>query len=156
MAQYLKAGADILQHLGHVFAQFTEPAAAVGAGVMTGHMGVNFARKMLRQGAAARLRRGGPLRGSCRLNLFHSVCSLQVFKLELQLLDLAQHLLALAAEQHLVQLRDQQHQSFDLTGTRVERPRVALMLGNHECLQRFNIKRLKVRKCSSKHVRSMP
>ena len=69
---------------------------------------------MLRQGAATRLRRCGPLCGSFRLSLFHSAGNLQVFQLKLQLLDLAEHLLALPAEQHLVQLRNQQHQPFDL------------------------------------------
>ena len=95
VAKHLEAGPHVLQHLGHIFAQFTETAAAVGAGVMTRHMGVNLARKMLRQGPATRLRRCGPLCGSCGLSLFDSACSLQVFELELQLLDLAQHLLAL-------------------------------------------------------------
>ena len=57
MAQHLEAGPDVLQHLGYVFAQLAEPAAAVGAGLMTRHMGVNFARKMLWQGTATRLRR---------------------------------------------------------------------------------------------------
>ena len=41
-------------------------------------------------------------------------------------------------------------------GTRAQRAHVVLMLGNHECLHRFKIELLKVRKRSSKHVRSMP
>ncbi len=160
MAQHLEAGANVLQHLGHIFAQLTEPAAAVGAGVMIRHVGVNFARKMLGQGTATRLRRCGPLCGSCRLSLFDSTGSLQVFELELQLLDLAQHLLALPAEQHLVQLRDQQHQPFDLAHSRTQalllNPGMSMLMKNDR-LQRCRIKSVQIGQAEGLgHVRSMP
>jgi hypothetical protein len=57
---------------------------------------------------------------------------LQVFKLELKLLDLAEDLFALRSEEHALQLLDQERQSLDLAGSRVERRGVPLMLCNQQ------------------------
>ncbi len=84
MAKHLEARPNILQHLGNIFAQLAEPAAAVGTRIVPRHVRVNLTRKMLGQGPAAWLRRCGSLCRSCRLHLFDSACSLQVFKLKLQ------------------------------------------------------------------------
>src|ERR1019366_7100779 len=94
----------------------------------------------------------------CRSNslqLFDGAGNLQVFELELKLLDLAEHLLTLRAEQHPLQLLDQQHQAFDLAGSRVECRRIALMLRDQQSLHRFEIKRIEVRKRGGNHERSM-
>ncbi len=57
MAENLEAGPDVLQHLGNIFAQLAEPAAAVGTCLVGGHVREDLARKMLRQRPAERLRR---------------------------------------------------------------------------------------------------
>ena len=54
------------------------------------------------------------------LQLFDGTGNLQVFELELKLLDLAEHPLALRAEEHPLQLLDQQHEAFDLACPRGE------------------------------------
>lgn len=88
MADHLETGTNVLQHLGDIFAQFAQPAAAVGAKVIAGHVSVDFARKMLGQRAAEGLRGYGPLCRSDSLRLFDSVGGLQFFKLQLKLFDL--------------------------------------------------------------------
>ena len=47
MTKNLEAGANVLQHLGHIFAEFAQPAPAIGTRFMTRHMGMDLARKML-------------------------------------------------------------------------------------------------------------
>src|SRR5271168_2050507 len=116
MADDLEAGPHVLQHLGHIFPQFAQPSTAVGARIMAGQVRVDFALKMLGQGAAEGLRRCRTLCGRNRLRLLDGTGGLQVFKLELKLLDLAEDLFALRSEEHALQLLDQQHQAFDLAG----------------------------------------
>jgi len=117
MADDLEAGPHVLQHLGHIFPQLAQPSTAVGAPLMAGQVRVDFARKMLGQGAAEGLRRSRTLCGSNRLRLLDGTGGLQVFKLELKLFDLAEDLFALRSEEHPLQLLDQQHQAFDLAGS---------------------------------------
>jgi len=119
MPDDLEAGPHVLQHLGDVFAELAEPATAVGASVVLWHVRMNFAREMLGQWAAKGLGWHGTF---CRSGpqLFDGAGNLQVFKLELKLFDLAEHLLALRAEEHPLELLDQQHQAFDLAGSRRE------------------------------------
>ncbi len=95
VADDLETCPDVLQHLGGIFAQFTQPAAAAGAGSLTGQMGVDLARQMLWQRAAEGLRGNGSL---CRRNrslLLDSLGRAELFQLQLQLLDLPEDLLPL-------------------------------------------------------------
>src|ERR1700722_307865 len=98
---------------------------------------------------------GGTLCRRNNLQLFDGAGNLQVFELELKLLDLAEDLLALRAEQHPLQLLDQQHEAFDLAGSRRESRGVPLMLRDQQSLHRFEIKRIEVRKRGGNHERSM-
>jgi hypothetical protein len=66
---------------------------------MAGQVRVDFALKMLGQGAAEGLRRCGTLCGRNRLRFLDGTGGLQVFKLELKLLDLAEDLFALRFEE---------------------------------------------------------
>jgi hypothetical protein len=68
---------------------------------------------MLRQGTAEGLCSNWPLRRG-RPRLFDSVRGLEFFKLQFELLDLAEHLLALRPEKQALQLVDQQFEPFDL------------------------------------------
>lgn len=108
MADDLEAGPHVLQHLGHIFPQFAQPSAAVGARLMAGHVGMDFARKMLGQGAAEGLRRCRTLCGRNRPRLLDGAGRLQVFKLELKLFDLAEDLFAFRSEEHALELLNQQ------------------------------------------------
>ncbi len=72
---------------------------------------------------AERLRGHGPLCLGSVPDLFDGTGRLQLFQLQLQLFDLAQHLLALGSEQHALQLLDQQDQALDLA-----RPRTQLLM----------------------------
>ena len=164
MTDNLEAGANVLQHLGDVFAQLAQTAAAVWTGLMAGHMRMDFARKMRGQRAAKGLRRYGALCGRNGMRLFEGAGGLQVFKLELKLLDLAEDLLALRAEEHPLQLLDQQHQALDLAAARGQSHRVSLMLDlgavplreDHR-LQRRGIESIQIRQAEGgKHERSMP
>lgn len=114
MAYDLEAGPHVLQGLGHVCPQFAQPSAIVGACLMARQMRVDFARKMLGQGTAEWLRRCGTLCGRKRLRLLDGTGGLQIFQLELELLDLVEDLLALRSEEHPLQLLNQQRQAFDL------------------------------------------
>ena len=100
VADDLEAGPHVLQHLGHVFAQLAQSAPAVGTSLVAWYVRVDLTRKMLGQRAAEGL---GWSRTFCRsggLQLLDGAGNLQVFELELKLLDLADHLLALRAEEH--------------------------------------------------------
>ena len=156
MTENLEAGPYVLQYLSHVFAQVAQTAAAVGAGLMGWPMRMDFAWKMLGQGAAEGLRGRWTLCGRNRLRLLDGTGGLQVFKLELELFDLAEDLFALRSEEHPLQLLDQQHQAVDLTGSRAERRGVPLMLRNQQRLSSFKIEAIEVRKRGAQHERSMP
>ena len=164
MTDDLEAGPHILQHLGGIFAKFAEPAAAVGTGFMAGQVRMDFARKMRGQLAAEGLRRCGALCGRNGVRLFDGAGGLQVFELELKLLDLAEDFLALGAEEHPLQLLDQQHEALDLAGARGQSNRVSLTLGlgvvplreDHR-LQRRGIESIQIRQAEGgEHERSMP
>ena len=118
---------------------------------------------MLGQRTAKRLRGNRVLCRGDSLQLFDGAGNLQVFELELKLLDLAEHLLALGAEKHPLQLLDQQRKPFDLARPRAEGRGIALMLGlevvllreDHR-LQRCGIEGVQIRQTEgSEHVRSM-
>src|SRR5665213_3036605 len=79
MADDLEAGPHVLQHLGGVFAEFAQPAAAIGAGFVVGQVRVDFARKMLGQRTAKRLRGSGAFCRSYGLQLFDGVGNVQLF-----------------------------------------------------------------------------
>jgi hypothetical protein len=106
MTKNLEAGPHVLQHLGHIFAQFAQPSTAVGARIVIRHVRVDLARKMLGQRAAEGLRGCMALCGGNRLRLLDGTGDLQVFKLELKLFDLAEDLFALRSEEHPLQLLD--------------------------------------------------
>ncbi len=151
MPDHLEAGSNVLQHLGHVFAQRSQTLAAVGTSLVLRHVSVDLARKMLRQGAARRLSRCGPLCGGDRVCLFDDGGDFKVFDLQLKLFDLAENLLALPAEEHVLQLLDQQREPFDLGSTRAESGRIALMLrleiillGEDHRLQRCRIESIQI------------
>jgi hypothetical protein len=164
MADDLKAGAHILQHLGNIFAEHAQLASAVRAAIVAGHMGVDFARQMLGQRPAERLRGNG----HCSLHLsglaFHGAVRFQLFELQLQLLHLPQHLLALDSEEHAPELLNQQLEVRDLGGARVERCCVLLLPGNvllvlkeKHRLQRRMIESIQIHRHERVgHVRSMP
>jgi len=76
MADDLEAGPYILQHLGDILAQFAQPAAAVGAGLMVRHVGMDLAGKMLGQRTTKWLRGHRPFWRSHRLRLLDRTCSL--------------------------------------------------------------------------------
>jgi len=61
VAKYLEAGANVVQHLCDVFAEFAQSAAAVGARLIMWYVGMGFARKMPGQRAAKGLGRRRPL-----------------------------------------------------------------------------------------------
>jgi hypothetical protein len=168
MADDLEAGPHVLQHLGYIFSQLAESATAVGTSLVSGHMCVDFARKMLWRGAAKGLRGCRTLCGRSRLRLLDGTGGLQVFQLELKLFDLAEDLFALRSEEHPLQLLDQQHQAVDLTRSRGERRGVTLMLRlevililivlreDHR-LQRCRIEGIQIRQVEGwEHERSMP
>jgi hypothetical protein len=123
---------------------------------MAGHVRVDFARKMLGQGAAEGLRRSRTLCGRNRLRLLDGTGGLQIFKLELKLFDLAEDLFALRSEEHPLELLDQQHQAFDLAGPRGKRSGVSLMLSDQQRLDGFKIEAIEIRERGDKHERSMP
>ncbi len=78
---HLEAGTDVLQHLGDIFAELAQSTAAVGASRMIGQMGVDLARKMLRQRPAEGLRGN---RSFCRCNrslLLDGLGRAELFKL---------------------------------------------------------------------------
>ena len=75
MAQDLEAGPHILQHLGNIFAQFTQSTATVRASLMGWHMRVDLARKMLGQRAAE-----GPAEGPGQCWTFGASHSLRFFE----------------------------------------------------------------------------
>ena len=167
MADDLEAGPHVLQHLGDIFTQLAQPSAAVGARLMAGQVGVDFARKMLGQRAAEGLRRSSTLCGRNRLRLLDGTGGLQVFKLKFKLFDLAEDLFALRSEEHPLQLLDQQQQALDLGGSRGERRSVPLMLRlevililivlceDHR-LQRCRIQDIQIRQVEGwEHERSM-
>jgi len=163
MPDHLEAGANILQHLGYIFAELPQPAAAVGTRFVAGRMGVDLARKMLGQRAAKRLGGGGTPFWSSGSRFFDGVGGLQVFQLELKLLDLAEDLLALRAEEHPLELLDQQLETFDLAGSRGEGCRVPLVmrletivLREDDRLQRRRIKSVQIGQAGGgEHERSM-
>jgi hypothetical protein len=128
MPDDLEAGPHVLQHLGDILAQLAQPAAAVGAGGVIGQMGVNLARKMLRQRAAKRLRGNWPFPRRSRSLLFDGLGRVELFELQLKLLDLAKDLLALRSEEHPLQLVDKHLQPLDLGRPRAQRGGIGLML----------------------------
>jgi len=128
MANHLEACPHPLQHLGNIFAQNSKSAAAIGAGLMVWHVGMDFAGKMRGKWTTERLRGNWPIDGRDRRDLFDSACCLQLFELQLQLFDLAEDLLAPGAEEHALQLLDQQHQALNLARTGTQGRRVRLML----------------------------
>ncbi len=113
----LEADSYVLQHLGNIHAQLAQSAAAVGAGFMGGHVRVDLARKMLRQWTAEGFRGHWVFCWSNNLQVFDRIGCLQLFQLQLELLDLAEDLLALRPEEHALQLLDQEHQGLDLAGS---------------------------------------
>jgi hypothetical protein len=156
MADDLEAGPDILQHLGHIFAQFPQTATAVRTGVVAGHVGMDFARKMLGQGAAERLRWSGPLRLHRYSLLFDGIGCAKLFELQLQLFGLAKYLLAPATEEHMLQLLDQKNEAFDLAYPRTQRSGVLLMVCKQQHLQRCRIESVQIGQAEGRwHVRSM-
>jgi len=115
MADHLEAGPHILQHLGGILPEFTQTAAAIGASIMIRHMRVDLTRTVLGERAAEGLRNNRLFRGGCVL-LFDGVGGLEFFKLEFELFDLPEHLLAVRPEKHALQLVHQQFEPFDLAG----------------------------------------
>ena len=159
MADDLEAGPDAFQHLGHILTELAQLAAAVGAAVVIGHMGMDSARKMLREWAAERLRGCGTLCLGSVPDLFDGTSRLQRFQLQLQLLDLAQHLLALGSEKHPLQLLDQHHQALDLGCARAQLlmldPRMSVQVQDHR-LQCSRIESIQIGQAECLgHVRSM-
>ena len=134
MTKHLEAGANVLQHLGDIFAEFAQSAAAVGTRFMTGHVGMDLARKMFRQRAAKGLGRCRPVCWSDGLRLFDGAGRLQFFQLQLELLDLTEDLLTPGAEEHALQLLDQQNEALDLARARAKRCCVLLTLMRGRCL----------------------
>src|SRR5260370_13327563 len=95
MTNDLEACWKVLEHLGDIFAELLQSAAAVGTGLFTGEMGVDFTRQMVGQRA--------PLPGS-RRTIQHSRLRRQLrgklglvgfglFELEVALFDLPLDLL---------------------------------------------------------------
>ena len=112
MAHDLEARWNILQHLGDVFAELAQ-LAALGAGVRSRRVSMYFARQVLRQRTAAGPRSIVVERCTLRYRAL-GADRLQLFELQLQLLDLARDPLALGAKQHPAKLGDDQLQMFDL------------------------------------------
>jgi hypothetical protein len=80
----------------------------------------------------------------------------QLFQLQLKLLDLAEDLLAPGAEEHPLQLLHQKHEPFDLAGARAECCRVLLMVREQKRLQRSMIQSVKIGQAEGGgHERSM-
>lgn len=156
MANDLERSPYVLQHLGRVFAKCSELAAAIRAGVMARQMGVDLPRKMLRQWSAEGLRGNRPAGPSACRTLFGCTRCLQVFKLELQLLYLPDHLLALGPEEQPLQLLHQKLQPLDLTCTRTQGRGIRLMLSDQQCLRGFQIELFEIRERGCDHARSMP
>ncbi len=140
--------AHVFELLGYVFAQRFERAAATRAVLLGGQMYALFTFEVIRQRFAT-----GTLAA-----LLHLLCvslgsrtfvGLQVFKPQLQLLDLTLQLLRLATELHAAQLRNRQLQMFDLdrAGTELvlqfDDPLRACMsrrrMCAHQRLQRINV-----------------
>lgn len=71
---------------------------------MAQHLRVDLARKVHGKRTAELLRRCRSLLGSYSLRFFDGARNDKILNLQLELFDLAEHLLALAAEEHLLQL----------------------------------------------------
>jgi hypothetical protein len=170
MADNLEAGTNVLQHLCGICTQFPKLATTVGAGLMVGHVGVDFARKMFRQRLAEGLRGNGAFRWRDCLQLFGGAGGVQLFQLQLELLDLMEDLLTPGAEEHALQLLDQQNEALNLARARAERCHVLLtlrtidglllemllLLGEQERLQRGMIHGIQIRQAEiGEHERSM-
>ncbi len=113
MPNHLIAGRNAFQNLRDIFAQLAQLAAAIGACLLRGQVGVHFAGKIRRQWTPSWLLPGRRVRVGCRRNAF-SLTGLEFFELQLQLFDLAGDLLTLRAENHPPQLGDDQLEMFYL------------------------------------------
>jgi hypothetical protein len=87
MAHDLEARWNILQHLGDVFAELAQLAAALRTGLRAGRVSVYFARQVLRQRAPRWLRSIVVKRCTLRYRAL-GADRLHLFELQLQLLDL--------------------------------------------------------------------
>ena len=106
MTKHLEAGANVLQHLGYIFAELAQPAAAVGTRFMTRHMSMDFARKVFGQRSPEGLGRCRPVGWSDGLRLFDGAGRMQLFQLQLKLVDLTEDLPTLRAEEHRLSAGD--------------------------------------------------
>ena len=99
---------------------------------------------MLGQRTAERLRSHASICFDCGLGLFDGTGRLELFQLQLQLLDLADHLLTLRTEEHAPQLLDQQNQARDLGRAGTQPGGVSLMVRKQQRLQRSRIKSIQI------------
>jgi hypothetical protein len=155
MADDLEALGHILEDFGDIFAELAQRASTTGAAARLRAMRLDLARQMFRQGATGRLFRLLLRRQMERqwrgYFLFPARC-LQLFKLQLQLRDLPDELLALRSEEHPLELIEQQLEVSDLAGTRGK----LFVLFTDERLHRFEIEVVESGDRGCGHRRSMP
>jgi hypothetical protein len=119
MADHAEAGRHELQLLGHVLAERPQAATAGRASIGRRRIDPLVSWQMIGQWTAHRLlaRR---LVGGRHLARRLGLVGLQVFQLQLQLLELVVQLFRLAAELHAAQFGDLQLEVFDLDGARIQ------------------------------------
>src|SRR6476660_1862872 len=94
---------DVLEHFGDILAQLAQMTTAVGTGVHLGFVGLYFARQMFGKCLSSwslRHRFLGEIRCRRELRISAGFGRLQLFQLELELLDLPLQLLRLAPKLH--------------------------------------------------------